>query len=72
MFVGGVGCVWGSAFFAAVGEVCKTVNEGASGNQLIAEKATTIVEKVGQVKQQNEISKESIQRLKEAIEKFTL
>ncbi|PXV87307.1 methyl-accepting chemotaxis protein [Lachnotalea glycerini] len=60
------------SIITAIGEVSKTVNEGASGNQLIAEKATTIVEKVGQVKQQNEISKESIQRLKEAIEKFTL
>lgn len=56
----------------AISEVSKTVNEGASGNQMIAEKATTIVEKVEQVKQQNEISKKSIDLLKDAIGKFTL
>lgn len=56
----------------AISEVSKTVGEGASSNQIIAEKATTIVEKVEQVKQQNEISKESINKLKNAIDKFTL
>jgi Methyl-accepting chemotaxis protein len=60
------------AILTAINEVSKTVNEGASGNQLIAEKAVTIVEKVDQVKKQTNISSENVNSLKGAIGKFTI
>ncbi len=56
----------------AIEEVSKTVNEGAAGNQLIAGKAITIVEKVDQVRRQVEISNANTNNLKNAIGKFTL
>lgn len=56
----------------AISDVGKTVSEGADGNQMIATKAGTIVEKVNQVKSENDISNESIVRLKSAIGKFKI
>jgi len=60
------------AVITAINEVSTTVNEGASGNQMIAEKAVTIVEKVDQVNRQMGISKKNTLKLKEAISKFTI
>jgi methyl-accepting chemotaxis protein len=60
------------AVITAIGEVSKTVNEGASGNQDIADKAMTIVQKVDQVKGQMQISKENTQKLQLAISKFKI
>lgn len=56
----------------AIEEVSKTVNEGAAGNQLIASKAITIVEKVNQVRQQVTVSNENTESLKVAIGKFII
>ena len=58
------------AVITAINEVSTTVNEGAAGNQLIAEKAMTIVEKVDMVRHQIEISHENTERLKSAVGKF--
>ncbi len=60
------------AVITAINEVSTTVNEGASGNQMIAEKTVTIVEKVDQVNRQMGISKKNTLKLKEAISKFTI
>lgn len=56
----------------AIEEVSKTVNEGAAGNQLIAGKAITIVEKVEAARKQVDISTSNTNNLKNAIGKFTL
>lgn len=56
----------------AISEVGKTVSEGADGNQMIASKANVIVDKVNEVRKQNDISTESIGTLKDSIGKFTI
>ncbi|MDK2809041.1 MAG: methyl-accepting chemotaxis protein [Clostridiales bacterium] len=56
----------------AINEVTLTVNEGASGNQIIADKTIAIVTKVSQVKEQMDRSKENTNRLKLAIGKFKI
>ncbi|AFQ44225.1 methyl-accepting chemotaxis protein [Desulfosporosinus meridiei] len=60
------------AVITAINSVSMTVNEGAAGNQMIAGKATTIVEKVDEVKNQMEISRENTGKLKTAISKFKI
>ncbi len=60
------------AVITAINEVSTTVNEGASGNQMIADKAITIVEKVDQVKNQMDVSKDNTIKLQEAINKFKI
>lgn len=60
------------AVITAINEVSTTVNEGASGNQMIADKAITIVEKVDQVKNQMDVSKDNTIKLEEAISKFKI
>ncbi len=54
----------------AIGDVSKTVNEGAAGTQNIAEKSTEMVDKINIVKQQMNISNEMAQKLKAAVGKF--
>ncbi len=61
-----------AAVITAINEVSKTVNEGAAGNQIIANKSVTITEKVDQVKKQVQISSDSMQRLKASISKFKI
>ena len=60
------------AVITAINSVSIAVNEGAAGNQIIAGKATTIVEKVDQIKKQMEISRENTSKLKGAISKFKI
>ncbi|NTV89066.1 MAG: methyl-accepting chemotaxis protein [Clostridiales bacterium] len=54
----------------AIGEVAKTVGEGALGTQSIAEKTMNIVEKVAEVQRQMENTTESAHALKETVSKF--
>lgn len=54
----------------AMGDVAKTVNEGAAGTENIAEKTTIIVEKVDQVQKQMQMSSSSAQMLKQIVGKF--
>lgn len=54
----------------AIGDVAKTVNEGAAGTQNIAGKSTEMVNKINFVKQQMDISNEMSQKLKAAVGKF--
>lgn len=56
----------------AISNVSTTVNEGALGTQMIAEKITGIVEKVIEVQKQMEISMENSLLLKAAVGKFTV
>ncbi len=60
------------AVITAINEVSTTVNEGASGNQMIADKTITIVQKVDQVKNQMDVSKENTNKLNQAISKFKI
>ena len=60
------------AIITAMNEVSKTVTEGAAGSTLIAEKAMTIVEKVNQVQKEMDISYDSTNNLKVAINKFKI
>lgn len=54
----------------AIGDVAKTVNEGAAGTQNIAEKSTEMVNKINAVKQQMDISNEMAQKLRGDVGKF--
>ncbi|HEX2924743.1 MAG TPA: methyl-accepting chemotaxis protein [Ruminiclostridium sp.] len=56
----------------AITDVTKTVNEGAAGTQNIAEKNIQIVDMVSKVQNEMELSRNSTQKLKEIVGKFTV
>jgi methyl-accepting chemotaxis protein len=56
----------------AIGDVSCNVNEGASGNQMIAGKTASVVEKVNMVKMQMEVSYQNTNKLKDSIIKFKI
>jgi methyl-accepting chemotaxis protein len=56
----------------AIGDVSRNVNEGASGNQMIAGKTASVVEKVNMVKMQMEVSYQNTNKLKDSIIKFKI
>lgn len=56
----------------AMGDVAKTVTDGATGTQNIAEKTISIANKVNDIQKQMEISGENAENLKQTIGKFKI
>jgi methyl-accepting chemotaxis protein len=58
------------AIIQAISEVTQTVNDGAAGTQVIADKGSQIVGMVGDVRDEMRIGSNSTQKLKETVAKF--
>ncbi len=56
----------------AIDDVALTVNEGAAGSQIIAEKTSVIVDKVNEVQKQMQYTEESTRRLSDLVSKFRI